>query len=126
VLESTEVKGIAKYDIKVIIQRSCLRAFHVNCALHSGMKMEVREEKNRTTGNVTMHRFVFCHLHSETGYYFLLYSIENKCLYIFSEISNQAEWNRSVAEKMAKAKRMANISTREKHEISIPVVPQEK
>ncbi|CAD5218508.1 unnamed protein product [Bursaphelenchus okinawaensis] len=93
-------------------KKCCVRPFHVTCAIYSEMQMEVRHTERAGYDDTIVERFAYCHQHSAK---------RSKLIDIGS-----AAFKRSVADKMKRARRALQNSSKQINNVAVPVVPSAK
>ncbi|CAD5225658.1 unnamed protein product [Bursaphelenchus xylophilus] len=90
-------------------KKCCVRPFHVTCAIFSEMLMEVRQSEKDGSEDTVVERFVYCHQHSAAKAKVDIHS---------------SSFKRLVSEKLKRARRALQNSSKQINNLVLPVVPR--
>ncbi|KAI6225149.1 hypothetical protein M3Y99_01377200 [Aphelenchoides fujianensis] len=93
-------------------KKSCVRPFHVTCAMYSGMQMKVETQEKDGSEDTIVNRYAFCHQHS---------AINLKTM-----PPTQAAFKRQVQENIKRARKVLQDSSRQSIQVAIPVISSKK
>ncbi|KAI6172521.1 hypothetical protein M3Y98_00982200 [Aphelenchoides besseyi] len=93
-------------------KKSCVRPFHVTCAMYSGMQMQVETREKDGSDETVVNRYVFCHQHTAMN--------------LKTMPSTQAAFKRDVQDKVKKARKILHESSRQSIQVAIPVISAKK